>query len=128
MFFCIFLTFQGKIRDKKVVHPSRCRNHLSSYYTCLSRSSNAKGTILLTEPDTNKIMKGISGYLRQEFRELYILDEMKAHSNQLIYLILFNFYLTSTPIVPPQARWSLRLGLEQKPVMSSPFELLNYIH
>ena len=68
-------TSQGKTRDKNVIDLSRCRNHLS-YYTCLSRSSNAKGTILLTEPDANKITKGISGYLRQEFRELHILDEV----------------------------------------------------
>ena len=68
-------TSQGKTRDKNVIHPSRCKNHLS-YYTCLSRSSNAKGTILLTKPDANKITKGISGYLSQEFRELHILDEI----------------------------------------------------
>ena len=66
---------QGKTRDKNVVHPSRCRNH-QSYYTCLSRSSNAKGTILLAAPDTKKITKGISGNLRQEFRELHVLDEV----------------------------------------------------
>ena len=66
---------QGKTRDKNIIHPSRCRNH-QSYYTCLSRSSNAKGTILLAEPDANKITKGISGNLRQEFRELHVLDEI----------------------------------------------------
>ena len=75
---------QGKTRDKNVIHPSRCRNH-QSYYTCLSRSSHAKGTILLTEPDPNKITKGINGNLRQEFRELNVLDEVTKlkHLEQL---------------------------------------------
>jgi len=66
---------QGKTREENVVHPSRCKDHMS-YYTCLSRSSSAEGTILLSEPDPDKITKGISGYLRQEFRELHVLDEV----------------------------------------------------
>ena len=66
---------QGKTHDKNIIHPSQCRNH-QSYYTCLSRILNARNMVLLTEPNTNKITKGISRNLRQEFRELHVLDEV----------------------------------------------------
>ncbi|KAF8962225.1 hypothetical protein BDZ97DRAFT_1611458, partial [Flammula alnicola] len=66
---------QGKTREYNVVHPTRCKDHMS-YYTCLSRSSSAEGTILLKEPDADRITKGISGFLRQECRELHVLDEV----------------------------------------------------
>ncbi|KAF8580544.1 hypothetical protein K439DRAFT_1648185 [Ramaria rubella] len=45
-----------------------CLTH-QSYYTSLSRSASASGT-------PNKIMGGASGWLRQECRELEILDEI----------------------------------------------------
>jgi hypothetical protein len=66
---------QGKTRPFNVVHLEHCKDH-ASYYTCLSRSASAEGTILLGPVDPKKITGGISGYLRQEFRELNILDEI----------------------------------------------------
>jgi DNA-directed RNA polymerase subunit M/transcription elongation factor TFIIS len=47
-----------------------------AYYTALSRSASAAGTIILQGFDPSKITRGCSGYLRQEFRELEILDDI----------------------------------------------------
>jgi hypothetical protein len=47
-----------------------------SYYTALSRSSSAAGTIIIQGFDASKITRGCSGYLRQEFREHEILDDI----------------------------------------------------
>lgn len=66
---------QGKTRPDNVVDLNNCRDH-SSYYTCLSRSSSCEGTVLIQGFDESKITKGVSGYLRQEFREHEILDEI----------------------------------------------------
>ncbi|KAF8181577.1 hypothetical protein BJ912DRAFT_854550 [Pholiota molesta] len=64
---------QGKTRPFNVVDLNHCKNH-QSCYTALSRSSNAAGTVIIQGFSTNKITKGISGYLRQEFRELEMLN------------------------------------------------------
>jgi hypothetical protein len=66
---------QGKTRPYNVGDLSYCRNH-QSYYTCLSRSATAHGTIIIQGFSSKKITSGISGYLRQEFREQEILDEI----------------------------------------------------
>jgi hypothetical protein len=66
---------QGKTRPYNVVHLNSCRSH-QSYYTCLSRSSSAAGTIIIQGFDPSKITTGCSGYLRQEFREHEILDDI----------------------------------------------------
>ncbi|PPQ87198.1 hypothetical protein CVT25_014753 [Psilocybe cyanescens] len=66
---------QGKTRIYNVIHLEHCKDHMS-YYTCLSRSSSADSTIILHAVDAKKITRGISGHLRQEFRELNILDEV----------------------------------------------------
>jgi hypothetical protein len=66
---------QGKTRPFNAVDLNYCRNH-QSYYTCLSRSATASGTIIIQGFSANKITSGISGYLRQEFREHEILDEI----------------------------------------------------
>lgn len=66
---------QGKTREFNVVDLGKAKN-CSSYYTCLSRSSDAYGTIIVQGFDSDKITKGIPGYLRQEFRELNMLDEI----------------------------------------------------
>jgi hypothetical protein len=58
-----------------VVDLSYCRDH-QSYHTCLSRSATSEGTIIMQGFNTKTITKGISGYLRQEFRELEILNEI----------------------------------------------------
>jgi len=66
---------QGKTRKYNVVDLGRSRTHLS-YYTSLSRSASAEGTVIVQGFDAKKITSGISGYLRQEFRELNLLDEI----------------------------------------------------
>ena len=45
-------------------------------YTCLSRGSSVEGTIIIQSFDFSKLIGGISGSLRQEFRELELLDEI----------------------------------------------------
>jgi hypothetical protein len=49
-----------------------------SYYTALSRSATAQGTIILQGFDPHKITGYASGALRQELRELELLDEITA--------------------------------------------------
>jgi hypothetical protein len=66
---------QGRTRPDNPVDLSNCKNH-QAYYTCLSRSASAAGTIIIQGFDTKKITGGASGYLRQEFRELELLDEI----------------------------------------------------
>ncbi|KAJ7321527.1 hypothetical protein DFH08DRAFT_712897 [Mycena albidolilacea] len=65
----------GKTRAINVVDLNNCKDHFS-YYTALSRSSTSAGTIILQGMDTFKITKGIHGSLRQEFRELELLNEI----------------------------------------------------
>jgi hypothetical protein len=66
---------QGKSRINNVVDLHNSRSH-QSYYTALSRSTSAAGTCILQGFDTRKITGGASGSLRQEFRELELLDEI----------------------------------------------------
>jgi hypothetical protein len=66
---------QGKTREYNVVDLGYSRDH-KSYYTALSRSSSAAGTVLIQQFAEHKITGGISGWLRQEFRELNVLDEV----------------------------------------------------
>ena len=66
---------QGRTRPDNVVDLNSCHSH-QSYYTCLSRSSSAEGTIIVQGFDPKVVTGGASGYLRQEFRELEILDEV----------------------------------------------------
>ncbi|KAH7908098.1 hypothetical protein BJ138DRAFT_1013461, partial [Hygrophoropsis aurantiaca] len=66
---------QGKTRPINVVDLQHSSNH-QSYYTCLSRSASAEGTAILQSFDPRKITGGASGWLRQEFRCLELLDEI----------------------------------------------------
>ena len=66
---------QGKTRPNNVVILNSCRDHLS-YYTALSRSATAEGTVIIQGFNPSKITCGASGYLRQEFRELELMDEI----------------------------------------------------
>jgi hypothetical protein len=66
---------QGRTRPFNPVDLNSCRTH-QSYYTCLSRSASAAGTIIVQGFDPKVITGGASGYLRQEFRELELLDEI----------------------------------------------------
>ncbi|KAF9455682.1 hypothetical protein BDZ94DRAFT_1179487 [Collybia nuda] len=68
---------QGKTRKWNVVDLSNCRDHFS-YYTCLSRSSTAEGTVIIQGIDESKITNGISGWLRQEFRHQELLNEITS--------------------------------------------------
>jgi hypothetical protein len=67
-------TFQCKIRPINIVDLNNCSGH-QSYYTCLS-SASAANTIIIQGFDLKQITAGASGWLRQEFRELEILDEI----------------------------------------------------
>ena len=68
---------QGKTRPYNVVDLSQARTH-QSYYTALSRSATAAGTLILNSIHPSKITGGASGALRQEFRELELLDDITA--------------------------------------------------
>ena len=64
---------QGKTRKFNVVDLNNSRSH-QAYYTALSRSATARGTLILQGFDSKKITGGASGMLRQEFRALEMLD------------------------------------------------------
>ncbi|KAA1480111.1 hypothetical protein DENSPDRAFT_789969 [Dentipellis sp. KUC8613] len=64
---------QGRTREVNVMDLKTCRNH-QSVYTCLSRASTYKGTVIMRMCDIGKITGGITGWQRQEFRELELLD------------------------------------------------------
>ena len=66
---------QGKTRQANVSDLNNLSTH-QSYYTALSRSATAKGTLILQGFDARKITGGCSGALRQEFRELELLDDI----------------------------------------------------
>lgn len=66
---------QGRTRPINIVDLENCRNHLS-VYTCLSRASTLKGTVIFRMCPQGKITGGLSGYLKQEFRELELLNEI----------------------------------------------------
>ncbi|KAF5379126.1 hypothetical protein D9615_006088 [Tricholomella constricta] len=66
---------QGKTRDFNVVHIQNCISH-QAMYTSLSRGVSARGTITLQGFNSDKITGGASGQLRQEFRELELLDNI----------------------------------------------------
>ena len=66
---------QGKTRSNNVVDLSYCKSH-QSYYTALSRNAICPGTAIVQSFSTTPITEGTSGWLRQEFRELELLDEI----------------------------------------------------
>ena len=66
---------QGKTRPYNPVDLNNCRSH-QAYYTALSRSSTAKGTVILQGFDSKKITGRASGALQQEFCNLELLDEI----------------------------------------------------
>ncbi|SJL18287.1 uncharacterized protein ARMOST_21872 [Armillaria ostoyae] len=120
---------QGKTRPVNPVDLTNCRSH-QSYYTALSRSASSEGTVLLpdfTDPhltafDPKKIQGGCSGHLRQEFRELELLDHitlmmyegtlsMKVHGDRR-YDLIERFQLQYgkvfvPPLVEKSIKWSL---------------------
>ena len=68
-------TSQGKTRINNPADLSSARSH-QSYYTALSRSASAAVTVILQGFDVYIITGGASGALRQEFRELEMLDDI----------------------------------------------------
>jgi hypothetical protein len=68
---------QGKTRPYNVVDLSQARSH-QGYYTALSRSAMAAGTLILNSIHLSKITGGASGALHQEFRELELLDNITS--------------------------------------------------
>ncbi|KAF8877981.1 hypothetical protein BD779DRAFT_1448108, partial [Infundibulicybe gibba] len=66
---------QGKTRVQNVVDLNNSYLH-QSYYTALSRSASAAGTVILQGFDAKKITGRASGALRQEFRDIELLDEI----------------------------------------------------
>ena len=71
---------QGKTRPYNVADLNNLSNH-QAYYTALSRSATACRTLILQGFDPRKISGGCSGpsgALRQEFRELELLDEIMS--------------------------------------------------
>ena len=66
---------QGKTRPYNVSDLNNLRSH-QSYYTALSRSATAEGTLILQGFNPRQIVGGCSGALRQEFRELELLDDV----------------------------------------------------
>jgi hypothetical protein len=68
---------QGKTRLYNVAYLNNLSSH-QGYYTALSRSATASGTLILQGFDARKITGGCSGALRQEFRELELLDEITS--------------------------------------------------
>ncbi|KAJ7112270.1 hypothetical protein C8R44DRAFT_561201, partial [Mycena epipterygia] len=68
-------TAQGKSRPQNPVELTYCNDH-KAYYVALSRGFTAEGTVIIQRLDVKKITSGMSGYLRQELRELEILDEI----------------------------------------------------
>ncbi len=57
------------------MHLNNCKTH-QSYYSCLSRSATHEGTLILHGFNSQTIQNGLSGHLRQEFRELEVLDDI----------------------------------------------------
>ena len=66
---------QDRTRPDNPMDLNSCCTH-QSYYTCLSRRATTDGTIIVQGFNLKVTTGGTSGYLRQEFRELEILDEI----------------------------------------------------
>ena len=66
---------QGRTRPHNVCNIQDSPNH-QAIYTALSRGSTLKGTVISQPFDSSKLVGGISGSLRQEFRELELLDDI----------------------------------------------------
>ncbi|KAJ7109034.1 hypothetical protein C8R43DRAFT_1161765, partial [Mycena crocata] len=117
-------TSQGKNRLVNPVELAKC-NDARSYYVALSRGRTAEGTIIVQGFTPSKITRGISGYLRQELRELEILDEITRlrYEGQLprsvtgLYRrrLIRSFYAWNTdhrdPIhFHPAMKWNAKMG------------------
>src|ERR1700677_277023 len=66
---------QGKTHVYNPVDLQHSSTH-QSYYTCLSQSATAGGTLIIQSLQTSVITGRCSGWLRQEFCDLELLDEI----------------------------------------------------
>ncbi|KAJ7502491.1 hypothetical protein B0H11DRAFT_1712356 [Mycena galericulata] len=66
---------QGKSRPENVVDLRNCFTHMSCY-VALSRGTSSAGTVIIQGVDMKRVTSGATGYLRQELREIEILDEI----------------------------------------------------
>lgn len=66
---------QGRTRKYNVIDIQSCKSHLA-VYTCLSRGTSYDGTVILRSFPLDNLQGGITGWLRQEFRELELLDDI----------------------------------------------------
>src|SRR5882724_12204505 len=75
-------------RQDTTIQPCRSATlqQSSVILTCLSRCASAKGTLIMQSLQPSMITGGCSGWLRQEFRDLEILDEITrlAFHSQLV--------------------------------------------
>src|SRR5258705_10810589 len=133
-------TSQGKTRPINPVDLSNCRSH-QSYYTCLSRSATASGTVIVQSFSPQLITCGASGYLIQEFLELELLDEISKlrYEGNLPNLIDGNFrhplirayqkwkgtdYVP--PLTHPALQWSVKDPLPFLPVITdAPWQIID---
>jgi hypothetical protein len=131
---------QGKTRAVNVVDLNSCKSHMA-YYTALSRSASSKETVILQGFDERKITCKISGYLRQEFRELELLDEitrltyedlLPKHINENLRNALirqFQIYKGTDyipPSVPNQLKWTVKDPMELLPIVAdSPWQVID---
>ncbi|KAF8179454.1 hypothetical protein BJ912DRAFT_855609, partial [Pholiota molesta] len=72
---------QGRTRGNNVADLSNLKSH-QACYTALSRSASAEGTLIVQGFHTSKIKGRCSGGLRQEFRELELLDEITTLNHE----------------------------------------------
>ena len=66
---------QGKTQPYNPVDLQHSKSH-QSYYTCLSCCTSAKGTLIVQSLQPSVITGECSGWLRQEFHDLELLDEI----------------------------------------------------
>ncbi|KAF5381447.1 hypothetical protein D9757_009020 [Collybiopsis confluens] len=111
-----------------------------AYYTALSRSRSSAGTVILQPFNASHITKGASGYLRQEFRELELLDDImrlryEGKLDSSVYgstrKVLIESFLTwkgslyVPPNVHPSIRWSNRDPYTQSHAPDIPWTILD---
>jgi hypothetical protein len=83
---------QGISRNPNVVHLNDSRDHRSCY-VALSRGYKAAETVIVQAWPTKKVTSGMSGFLRQEFRDLELLDEItKLRSEGKLPLTVTGIY------------------------------------
>lgn len=123
---------QGRTRQNNVVDIHNCKNH-QSIYTCLSRGSTYEGTLIIRDFSTKYMTGGLDGYLRQEFRELELLDEITRlrYHNKLptgvkgqtrSHLISSYRQKAGSLYVPPHMPGPLKWSSDEPYMLADPFD------